>query len=349
MHTGGTIASKVDYKTGGVSTNFAPEDLISMFPVLKDLVNIETRLVRNMWSESIRFPHYNLLAKEVEKEIKKGKDGVIITHGTDTLAYSSAALSFILEDINIPVILVGAQRSSDRGSSDAGFNLIKAAKFIAETDFVGVSVCMHENSSDDSCLLFSPCKIKKLHSSRRDAFKTINGSAIARISEHVEFFINHTKKGERKLKLKLINEKLKIGVLTIHPNMFASEIKAYSKFNGLIIEGTGLGHMPVDKIDNFTLENNKIYLEIKKLAKKIPVVMITQTIFGRVNMNVYEPGIKLQQAGVLGNLTDLTLESAFIKLAWLLSNEKKSLKKLWDENLRGELTSRTEFEKEIIK
>jgi len=212
LHTGGTIASKVDYKTGGVSTRFAPEDLISMFPEIKDIVNVETRLVRNMWSEDLRFSHYNLLAKEVEKEVKNGKDVVIITHGTDTLAFTSSALAFILEDINIPVILVGAQRSSDRGSSDASFNLIQACKFISETDFVGVSVCMHETSEDKSCLIFPSCKIKKLHSSRRDAFKVINGNPIARISNQIEFLSKHTKKAERKLKLKLINEKIKVGI-----------------------------------------------------------------------------------------------------------------------------------------
>jgi len=152
------------------------------------------------------------------------------------------------------------------------------------------------------------------------------------------------------LTLKLFNEKLKIGILNVHPNLFKEEVKMFSKFNGLIIEGTGMGHVSVNKIDNLTKENDLILKEIKRLAKKIPVVMTTQCIFGRVNMNVYDTGRKLQQAGVLGNLTDMTLEAAFIKLAWLLSNykNKKLVKEMIDIDLRGEISKKINYEEEFI-
>ena len=130
LHTGGTIASKVDYETGGVTAKFTPEELLEMFEELKDIANISSRLVRNMFSEDMRFSHYNILANEVKKEIENGAQGVIITHGTDTLHYTAAALSFILDGLRAPVILVGAQRSSDRGSSDASLNLLSAVYFI---------------------------------------------------------------------------------------------------------------------------------------------------------------------------------------------------------------------------
>ena len=182
LHTGGTIASKVDYETGGVVAKFKPEEILSMFPELEKLANVDSKLVRNMVSEDMRFEHYNLLAKAVEKEVKKGVDGIIITHGTDTMHYTSAALSFVLENLNVPVLLVGAQRSSDRGSSDAAMNLICAVEFIVNSKFHGVGICMHKNADDDVCWILPGLKSRKLHSSRRDAFKPINAKAIAEIN-----------------------------------------------------------------------------------------------------------------------------------------------------------------------
>ncbi len=343
LHTGGTLASRISYETGAVSAKFTAEEILEMFPELKDIANINSKLISNMFSEDMRFSHYNLIAKEIEKEVKKKVSGIIITHGTDTMHYTSAALSFILEDLGIPVILVGAQRSSDRGSSDSKLNLLCASYFITKTDFSGVAICMHESMSDNACLILPGLKTRKLHSSRRDAFKVINAKPIARVSKdgNIEFLSNYEKRSNKSLKLKLINEKLKIGLLKVHPNMYASEIKAYSNFNGLVIEGTGLGHMPINAIDKFTKEHKAILNELKKLAKKIPIVMTTQTLFGNINMNVYSTGRILQQLGILGNYTDILPETAFIKIAWLLSNYKKDhVKQLVGKNLRGEINEK---------
>ena len=347
LHTGGTIASEVDYETGGVIARFTPEEIITMFPELQKIANLKSRLVRNMWSEDMNFNHYNLIAKEIEKEIKEGVDGIIITHGTDTLALTSAALTFVLENLNIPVILVGSQRSSDRGGSDARLNLISASNFITKTDFQGVAICMHESTNDDNCLILPPLKTRKMHSSSRDAFKVINDVPIARITSegHITFLKQHPKKENKLLKLKLFNPKLKIGILKAHPNMIAKEVFNYNGFDALILEGVGLaGNFPINKIDEFTKENKKIYNEIKKLAKKIPVIATSQTIYGRINMNVYSTGRLLQEAGVLGNYLDMLTETAFIKISWLLSNyPKNKVKELVHENLHGEISKRTEI------
>ena len=348
LHTGGTIASKVDYDTGAVISRFSPQELLDMFPELRKIANIDSRLVRNMWSDDMRFAHYNLMANEIQKEIKKGVDGVIITHGTDTLHYTSAALAFILEDLPIPVLLVGAQRSSDRGSSDAAQNFINAAYFIAKSDFAGVAICMHENLNDDSALILPATKTRKMHTSRRDTFKAINVKPWARVNYN-EKKIQFLKKGyqtrdkKRALKLKSIKENLKVGILKVHTNMYASEFLAYKGFDGLILEGTGLGHAPISTIDEFTKEHTKIRNAIKLLCKKTIVAMAPQTIFGRLDMNVYAPGREIQGLGVLGNYSDMTPETAFIKLAWLLSNHKKpEVKQLITKNLRGEISERTE-------
>jgi glutamyl-tRNA(Gln) amidotransferase subunit D len=348
LHTGGTFASKVDYNTGAVYTSFTPEELLKMFPEVRDLANIKSIFVRNMWSEDMNFNHYNLLAEEIKKEIESGScDGIVITHGTDTIHYTSAALSFILHNLNIPVLIVGAQRSSDRGSSDAFLNLTSAINFIVKSDFIGVGICMHENLNDDNSIILPGLRSKKMHSSRRDAFKPINSRPIARVNmNRVEFLSEYKKKTKDsgKLELRLFNPKLKIGLLKMHPNMYSQELKVYNSFDGLIIEGTGLaGNFPINKIDEFTEENKLIYNSLKKLAKKIPVVATTQTIYGRVNMNVYSTGRLMKEIEILGDYSDLTSETSFIKLAWLLSNySKEEVKKLYDTNIVGELNTRSQ-------
>ncbi|MFH1839802.1 MAG: Glu-tRNA(Gln) amidotransferase subunit GatD [Nanoarchaeota archaeon] len=341
LHTGGTIASKVDYETGGVIARFSPEELLEMFPELKKIVNLKSRLISNMWSEDLNFQHYNLLAKEVEKEVKAGADGVIITHGTDTLHYTSSALAFILENLTIPVILVGSQRSSDRGSSDAALNLICACNFIANSKFQDVAICMHSSMEDESCYILPATKSRKLHSSRRDAFKAINTDPIALVDKQGKIeYSQKVKQKKGKLNLRLFKE-VKVGILKAHPNMLSKEVSFYKNYDGLVLEGTGLGHLPINKTDSSTIENEKVFAELKKLAKKIPVVMTSQCIFGRINMNVYTTGRKLQEIGVLGNGLDMTTETAFIKLAWLLSNFKKQdVFELISENISNEINER---------
>jgi glutamyl-tRNA(Gln) amidotransferase subunit D len=346
LHTGGTIASKVDYQTGAVTPKFSPEELNDMFPEMKELARIESKLFRNMSSDDVRFAHYNLIASEVEKELNTHKDlkGIIITHGTDTLHYTSAALSFIFEHIPVPVVLVGSQRSSDRGSSDAAMNLISAVAFIANTSLKGVFICMHESMNDDACIILNGINARKMHSSRRDAFKQINGSPIARVdyvSKTVDYLSDYPESvlnTSGKLKIHPFNESIRIGIVKSHPNMFAEELVCYTKgFDGLILEGTGLGHFPIGVTDEYTKEHDELLSELKKLSLKIPIVMSVQTIYGSVNMNVYSAGREMIALGVIGNHSTLTPESSFIKLAWLLS-QKLAPEEYFMKDLRGEFS-----------
>lgn len=350
LHTGGTIASKVDYATGGTVSKFTPEDIIAMFPELKEIANIRSRLIRNMFSEDMRFAHYNIIAKEIEKEVKAGVDGIIVTHGTDTLHYTGAALSFMLNNLGVPVILVGAQRSSDRGSTDAALNLLSAAFFItASKNFAEVALCMHESTNDDWCVILPGTKSRKMHSSRRDAFQAINVTPWARVNVN-EKKIELQKTGYRKrakttVSVRPFKEDLKIGMLKVHPNMYAHEFEFYKGYNGIIIEGLGIaGNVPINEIDEATKEHLKIADAIKKLVNEGTIVAATtQTIFGSVNMNVYSTGRKMQELGIIGNNTDMTSETAFIKLAWLLSNSPKDkIKELYYTNLVGEISQRLE-------
>jgi glutamyl-tRNA(Gln) amidotransferase subunit D len=346
LHTGGTIASKVDYRTGAVYSSFNPEDLLEMFPEMFDIANFSSKLIANMWSDDLRFKHFEIIAKAIEKEAKKGVEGIIVGMGTDNLAVASAALAFIIEETSIPILFVGAQRSSDRGSSDAAMNLVCAAEFISKTDFAGVAICMHESSGDNGCAILPPTKTRKLHSSRRDAFKPVNETIIARIdygTREIEFVKKDYSRKDNKRKL-VIKPKMeeKVGLLKIHVNMFPGQFEFYRGYKGLIIEGTGLGHTPGQVPNEWCKIHGKIYPALKKVIDSGCIVVMTTTcIFGRVHMHVYDKGVDLSKLGVMPG-KDMLPETAFVKLAWLLGNYKKEVKELIGKNLRGEINERIE-------
>jgi glutamyl-tRNA(Gln) amidotransferase subunit D len=336
LHTGGTIASKVDYETGGVKAHFSAEELLSMFPELSKIANIKTVFVSNMMSEDMRFSHYQDLVKAIKKEMNNVK-GIIIGHGTDTLAVTAAALSFMIENPPIPIMLVGSQRSSDRGSSDAGLNLICAAEFIASTNFKGVAICMHEDTSDNSCLIMPATKTRKMHTSRRDAFQVINDLPIARV-DYEKKEIEQFKEGtEGKLSIKPDMEE-KVAIIRTHPNMSVDFLKVLNEksYKGLVLEGTGIGQAPTN------IEKNiPIYNELKKFIKNGGVVVLTsQCIYGCVHPEIYANCRRLVEIGVVFG-EDMLTETAHVKLAWLLANHPKQAKELIAKNLRGEITERS--------
>lgn len=352
LHTGGTIASRVDKRTGAVFSSFKPEDLMAMFPEIGEIADVTSaKLVRNMLSEDITSEHYKLLADEIAHQVASGVDGIIIGHGTDTLHYTAAALSFMLDGLAIPVIFVGAQRSSDRGSSDAAMNLVCAAQFIAKTreGFAGggVAICLHGKIDDDYCLINPGCKTRKMHSSRRDAFQAINDFSTAKVwpdgrLEWMKKNEGHAYTG-KKLGLFTKMEK-RVGLVKIHPDFDPALLKFYESagYRGLVLEGTGMGHMPVTELDEFTA-SNKENLEILKrmIGNGCVIVMTTQTIYGRVDMNIYSTGRDLLKAGVIGG-EDMLPETAFVKLKWLIGNFGPGrARELIGKNMRGEITERT--------
>ena len=358
LHTGGTIASEVDYKTGAVFPRFNPEELVNMFPELNDIASINSRFIGNMWSQDMRIVHYNILAREIKKEIENGAKGVIVTHGTDTLHYTSAALSFALENLNVPVLLVGSQRSSDRGGSDARMNLLNAVYFAVHSDMKDVAICMHNSISDDYCAILPGLKTRKMHTSRRDAFKPINSKVWALVDykkgeiKYIDKFFRRDATGN--LQLRLFNEKIKVGLLKSYVNMDSKQFLFFKNYNGLVIESSGLGSLPTTNFDKYTKEHKKIFDALKNLIKKnVVVVLAPQTIYGRINLNVYSNQREMQEIGVLGHLNDMTPETTFIKLYWLLSNYKKNeIKDLLTKNLRGEINERLmadEFSVEFSK
>lgn len=345
LHTGGTIASKIDYKTGAVAAQTTPDELLALYPELHDLANIDAKLVSNIFSEDMNFGHYNLLAREIQAAVAAGASGVIVTHGTDTMHYTSAAMSFMLQDLGVPVLFVGSQRSSDRGSSDASTNLIAAMRFVTKTEYAGVAICMQNTAGD--CHILQGLKARKMHSSRRDAFRAVNTIPLAVIGKEIAFASpEYPRRKHTTVKVHPMNEDVKVGMLYVHPNLKASEVLRFEGYDGLLILGLGIGgHVPINVTDGLTAENGSIAAAFRELGKRTVLATATQTIYGRVNMNVYSTGRHMQELGIVGHNHDMHPETAFIKLAWLLSNHtKEEAKELFAKDLCGEISSRSPVE-----
>jgi len=343
---GGTIASKIDYETGAVYPAFRPEEIVGIVPELKDIANIKSKYVMNLLSSNMHPLHWPLIAKEVKKAIDDSY-GVVITHGTDTMHYTSAALSFMIQNLPVPVVLTGAQRSSDRGSSDSHMNLI-ASVIAAKSDIAEVMICMHGSSNDDFCYLHQGTKVRKMHTSRRDALKSINVEPYAKIwyrTGDVQYIRNDfRKRGEKKDMIFDPRINPNVGLVFVHPGIKPEFIDNLAKFyDGVVLAVMGLGHVPTNKNDKLV---NPIIENVSNLVNSgIPVVVAPQTIYGRLNLNVYDYGRKLEEAGVIGNYCDWTPETALVKLMWVLGHTKdmKKIKEMMLKNYVGEISEISEM------
>jgi glutamyl-tRNA(Gln) amidotransferase subunit D len=327
--TGGTIACYVDYRTGAVHPATNAQELAFSVPEIFDICNVKAHVAFQMFSENLEVSHWKILAKEVAKEFNSGSHGVVIPHGTDTLGYTAAALSFMLKDLTGPVVLVGAQRSSDRPSSDAAQNLIAAVTVAAKSDIGEVVVAMHGETSDTYTTIHRGTKVRKFHTSRRDAFKTVNEMPLGKI-ENGEIKIDgkYRKKSSGKV---TVDDKMgeDVGIVYSYPGLKPEDIPDKK---GIVFVGTGLGHAP-----------EKVFPRIKQLIKNgTAIVMTSQCIFGRINMRVYSSGRDLIKAGVISG-EDMLPETAFVKLMWALAHEKnrEKIEKLMTTNIAGEISERT--------
>ena len=283
LSLGGTISSKVDYKTGAASAEFGAEDIVEMVPELKNVANIKAKKVMQIMSEDFTPTLYVKVAEEIAKALKDA-DGVVVTQGTDTLHFTTAAISFLLKDLNKPVIFTAAQRSIDRGSSDAFMNLLCAVNAAAKFNCSEVMTCLHGTTNDDYCILIRGTKVRKMHSSRRDAFRPINEKPIAKVfpdGRIEEVNPDYKKRMLDKAVKPYVDEKLneKVAMVAIYPNMEPGIIDYYvSKgFKGLVLEATALGHVPTDS-------KKSLMPAIERAMKKgIPVVIASQTIYGHVH------------------------------------------------------------------
>lgn len=339
LGTGGTIASRIDYRTGAVHSALSAIELCSIVPELSEIANIHTEIIFNLFSENIQVDHWIKLAKSVANYIKEGVDGVVICHGTDTMGYTSAALSFALQRIPVPVILVGSQRSSDRPSSDAAMNLINVVRAAARSPISEVMVCMHETISDTPIVLHRGTKVRKCHTSRRDAFRSINIKPLARIvgSKINLLSKEYIKRDPNRRMVFKPHFESRVALLKFYPSINPNIIKWFveNHYLGIVFEGTGLGHV-----------SEYLLSEIKNAINQgLVFAMTSQCIWGRINMNVYATGMDLQKIGVIP-LGDMLPETALIKMMWAFGQIKNvnEVKKIMLSNITGEISKRSIFQ-----
>jgi glutamyl-tRNA(Gln) amidotransferase subunit D len=334
LSTGGTIASKVDYRTGAVTSQFSASEIISAIPELEEIANYRARVIYQIFSENMRAEYWIRLAHSVAEEISEGAQGVIITHGTDTMMYTAAALSFMLKT-PVPVVIVGSQRSSDRPSSDASMNAICAAS-VAVSDIAEVCVVMHGTTSDDYCGILRGTRVRKMHTSRRDAFQSINQAALGRVdylTRKIQTFQPYRRRGEVELEV-MDRLETQCALVKYTPGSSPDILNYYidKGYRGIVLEGTGLGHVASDWIDG-----------IKRATEEsISVVVASQCLRGRICDRVYDTGRDMLDAGAIEG-EDMLPEVALVKLMWTLANAKspEEIRTLMKTPLAGEMSFST--------
>ncbi len=337
---GGTICSRVDYRTGGVHALFDPNEILERVPELKDICtfSIEKREPLKM-SEDLLPRDWIDIARNIYKRYNEFQ-GFVILHGTDTMHYTSAALSFFFRNLGKPIIITGSQRSSDRGSSDAFTNLIASCIAATRWDGAEVAICMHANLSDEYNFLMRGTRVRKLHTERRDAFRPVNEPPLAKIflDGRIEIINKeYRKRGDYETFLDTkIDEK--VIFLKFYPGFPPELIEwASEKYHGIVIEGTGFGHV------NSLPEYGLIEAIKKSVEKGVPVVITSQTIFGRTNEFVYTNLRKLSLYAGAIFCGDMLPEVAYIKLMWVLgkTREIEKVKELMRKNFAGEISKRS--------
>ncbi|RLI29951.1 MAG: Glu-tRNA(Gln) amidotransferase GatDE subunit D [Candidatus Hecatellales archaeon] len=335
LGTGGTIASRVEYRTGAVYPSLSTEELYRAVPELAEIARIRAKVLYSLLSENMTPQIWSSIARAVAEAFRREASGVVIAHGTDTMGYTAAALSFALQNLPAPVVLVGSQRSSDRPSSDAALNLMGAVRAAAYAPFAEVTVAMHEWISDETIVLHRGTKVRKLHTSRRDAFKSVNAKPLARIVNGQIVMLTgdyRPRNPEAELKLEAEFEP-KVALIKFYPGFNPEVLDWYvdKGYRGIILEGTGLGHV-----------SEACYPAIRRAVEKgVLVGMTSQCLWGRVRLTVYETGRRLLSLGVIP-LGDMLPETALVKAMWVLARTKslEEAEALMLENLAGEISYR---------
>lgn len=343
LGTGGTIASRLDYRTGAVIPAFSPGELYGAVPELADICNLSTEKLFAVFSENMGPTQYKILAQAIGEEIEKGTHGIVIGHGTDTMHHTSAALTFMVQNSPIPIVMVGSQRSSDRPSSDAALNLIHATTTAAESDIAEVMVCMFGPTSDEYGLLHRGTRVRKMHSSYRSTFRTIGDIPLAMVSRQKITPLRqdyNRRRNDRNVTITPVFEE-RVTILYYYPNMNPDIIDAMVDlgYKGIVIAGTGLGHV-----------NKAVYPAIKRAVEKgIAIYMTVQTLWGYVHMFVYDTGRDLMNMGIIP-AENMLPEVAYIKLGWALgqTSDLARVKEIMLTPICGEITEREPYNGYLI-
>jgi len=345
LGTGGTIASRLDYRTGAVIPAFSPGELYGAVPELADYCNLDTYKVCGVFSENMSLQQYRALAERIEEAVRDGYDGIVIGHGTDTMHHTAAVLSFMLEELPVPVVMVGSQRSSDRPSSDAARNLIAAVRTAAEADLAEVVVCMYGPTSDLYHLLHRGTRVRKMHSSVRSTFRTLSDRPLGMLDQGQFTWLKADKRDRRPgVRTMRIDTRFdeRVALVYYYPNMHPDHIDALVEkgYRGIAIAGTGLGHV-----------NRPLFPALKRARDAgVTVTMTVQTLWGYCGMYVYDTGRDLMDLGVvpLGNMLP---EVAYVKLGCALGRfpgDRDAQVRYLQTPVAGEITAREQHDGYLV-
>jgi glutamyl-tRNA(Gln) amidotransferase subunit D len=335
LGTGGTIASRLDYRTGAVIPAFTPGELYGAVPELADICNLTTKKIFGVFSENMGWDEYCTLAKAIGDEIEKGVDGIVIGHGTDTMGHTAAVLSFMVQDSPVPIVLVGSQRSSDRPSSDAALNLIHSVRSAAHGEIAEVQVCMFGPTSNRYGLLHRGTRVRKMHSSIRSTFRSIGDIPLCMVSRESFDYLNKDylhRDRRRQVKVDAVYDN-RVTILYYYPGMNPDLVDALVEkgYHGIVIAGTGLGHV-----------NKPLYPALQRAIEAgVHVVMTVQTLWGYTQMYVYDTGRDLLDIGIVP-LDNMLPETALMKLGWVLGHTRdhEQVKQMMRTPISHEITSR---------
>jgi glutamyl-tRNA(Gln) amidotransferase subunit D len=341
--TGGTIASRLDYRTGAVIPAFSPGELYGAVPELADICNLTTEKLFAVFSENMGPQQYKTLAVAIGEEIKRGIDGIVVGHGTDTMHHTASALAFMVQNSPVPIVMVGSQRSSDRPSSDAALNLIHATTAASQSDIAEVMVCMFGPTSDEYALLHRGTRVRKMHSSYRSTFRTIGDIPLAMVErDHITPLRSdyNRRRNDKEVEIYPYFEE-RVAMLYYYPNMHPDMIDALvdNGYKGIVIAGTGLGHV-----------NKPLYPALARAQKAgVAVYMTVQTLWGYVHMFVYETGRDMVSKGVIP-AENMLPEVAYVKLAWALgqTDDLEKVREIMLTPLCGEITEREPYNGYLI-
>ena len=327
--TGGTIASFVDYRTGGVFPAFDADGIVSLVPELSSICALEGETLFTELSENFGSREWVALAREAASRLNSGYRGVLIAHGTDTMAYTSAALSFMLRNLTGPVVLTGAQRSPDRPSFDGYLNLLCSARVAALSDIGEVVIVMHSSISDNGCHVHRGTKARKMHSSRRDAFRSVNAAPIAFVDEDIHPMspYRQVSKGRTEADTRIAD---RVALIQFYPGLGRQDFMDWTEGKrGIVVAGTGLGHVSAEIVKCIR----------KRVADGIPVVVTTQCLYGTTDLKVYSTGRDMIRAGAIQG-RDMLPEVAYVKLRYVLGHHRKmeDIRRMMETDIAGELS-----------
>lgn len=305
LGTGGTIASR--QTEHGLAPGLTPEDILSYIPAVKDVCEVHTMQVCNLDSTNVAPEHWKLIVKAVEENYD-AYDGFVICHGTDTLAYTAAALSYMIQNSAKPIVITGAQKPINMDVTDAKTNLLDSFIYAADDDSQNVNIVF-----DGKVIVGT--RAKKERAKSYNAFSSINFPYPAVIQDGmlVRYIPESPCRGDVRF---YYDMKDSVYVLKLIPGMKPDILPyLFLHYDCLVIESFGVGGIPQTLVHAF-------YDEMKKWSGQGKfVVMTTQVANEGSNMTVYEVGKRVKQDFKLIEAYDMTLEATITKLMWLMGME----------------------------